>query len=191
MSLIENTPVKIVAISGSLRSVSSNTAILRALADMCPRGVELNIYNGLDSLPYFSPERDTEEASPAVAGFRKTLQDANAVIICTPEYAFGVPGVLKNSLDWTVSSGDFSKKPLALISASPLASGGDKAHAALTLTFKALDALLTEETKLIIPIVYKKITADAVLTDEATKQQLILLLESLIRLAKERNEQAI
>ena len=187
----ENIEMKIVAISGSLRTASSNTSILHALAKMSPGNIEINIYSGIDELPFFSPERDTEAAYPAVEAFRKTLQAADAVIICTPEYAFGVPGVLKNALDWTVSSGDFSKKPLALISASPLYAGADKAHASLMLTFTALDALITEKTKLIIPFVYKKINSDAVITDEETKQQLYLLLQSLIKIAKDKKEEQV
>lgn len=175
-------PLKIMAISGSLRAESSNTAVLRAIANMAPENVEINIYDGIDTLPFFSPERDIDPPNVAVATFRRTLQDADAVIICTPEYAFGVPGVLKNALDWTVSSGNFSKKPLAVISASPLASGADKAHASLMLTFKALDAITTDETKLIIPFIYKKINANAVIIDEETKQQLDTLLKSLIKI---------
>ena len=147
----EQTPIQILAISGSLRAASSNTSVLRAIANMAAENINITIYEGLDSLPYFSPERDTPNAHPAVEDLRKQIQESDAVIICTPEYAFGVPSALKNALDWTVSSGDFSKKPLALISASPLASGADKAHAALMLTFKALDAIIIEETKETIP----------------------------------------
>ena len=187
----ERTPVKIVAVSGSLRAASSNTSVLRALSNMAPNNVTIAIYNGLDALPFFSPERDTEEAHPAVATLRRLLNEADAVIICTPEYAFGVPGVLKNALDWTVSSGNFSKKPLALISASPLATGADKAHAALVLTFKALDAIITNETKLIIPFIYKKINADAAIIDEETKQQLDILLKSLIKITIEEKQKPL
>lgn len=177
--MTENAPIKIFAISGSLRASSSNTSILRAIASMVTENISITIYEGLDNLPYFSPERDTPDAHPAVADLRKQIQESDAVIICTPEYAFGVPGALKNALDWTVSSGDFSKKPLALISASPLASGADKAHAALMLTFKALDAVITDKTKLIIPVIYKKLEADNI-TDPKNRQQLIDLLESLV-----------
>ncbi|CAN5547683.1 NADPH-dependent FMN reductase [soil metagenome] len=187
----EITPIKIVAISGSLRAASSNTCVLRALAAVAPENVEININDGIDVLPFFSPERDTEEAHPAVATLRRSLNEADAVIICTPEYAFGVPGVLKNALDWTVSSGNFSKKPLALISASPLATGADKAHAALMLTFKALDAIVTDETKLIIPFIYKKINADALIIDEATRAQLFFLLQSLIKIAIEEKQKPL
>jgi chromate reductase, NAD(P)H dehydrogenase (quinone) len=187
----EITPLRITAISGSLRAASSNTSVLLALAAMAPENVEISIYDGIDGLPFFSPERDTEEAHPAVTLFRRSLNEADAVIICTPEYAFGPPGVLKNALDWTVSSGNFSKKPLALISASPLAPGADKAHAALMLTFKALDAIITDETKLIIPFIYKKINSDAAIIDEETKQQLETLLKSLVKITIEKKLEPI
>jgi chromate reductase len=182
----ENTPIKILAISGSLRSASSNTCVLRAIANMAPQNIAITIYDGLDSLPFFSPERDIENAHSSVTDLRKQIQNSHAVIVCTPEYAFGVPGALKNALDWTVSSGDFSRKPLALISASPLATGADKAHTALLLTFKALDAITNEATKLIIPTIYKKLDGNRI-TDEETKQKLSDLIYGLIGLIKEKS----
>lgn len=107
--------INIIAISGSLRSASSNTALLRAAADLAPENVKITIYEGLDKLPYFSPELDGEGAipPPTVAALRQQIKTADAVLFCTPEYAFGMPGVLKNALDWLVSSGEFVDKPTA------------------------------------------------------------------------------
>src|SRR3954469_24384219 len=108
----------IFAISGSLKSTSSNTTILRAISSFAENDVYFILFNGLEELPPFNPEK--EEGTEAVKNFRKLLEEADGIIISTPEYAFGVPGVLKNALDWTVSSGELNEKPLIAISASPL-----------------------------------------------------------------------
>jgi len=129
--------VRILAISGSLRASSTNTALVRAIAAMAPTGMDVTLYDGLGDLPHFSPDLDDEKSPAAVIQLRALLRAADGVLICTPEYAFGVPGSLKNALDWTVSSGDLNEKPVAAISASPLYSGGDKAHASLLLTLTA------------------------------------------------------
>src|SRR4051812_37876556 len=95
--------LKILAISGSLKSTSSNSNILKALSLYRKEEIEFILFENLGELPHFNPEK--EEGTLAVAGFRKLLKEADGVVISTPEYAFGVPGVLKNALDWTVSSG--------------------------------------------------------------------------------------
>ncbi|HEY2580504.1 MAG TPA: NADPH-dependent FMN reductase [Mucilaginibacter sp.] len=88
---------------------------------MAPAGIEYSIYDGLAQIPHFDPGLDNDNPPATVAEFRKLLADAHAVIICTPEYAYGVPGTLKNALDWTVSSGSLDGKTMALITASTAA----------------------------------------------------------------------
>jgi chromate reductase len=172
----------ILAISGSLRNTSSNTNILKACATLAPENIQITLYEGLDKLPYFSPELDGESAIPAptVLDLREQLKHADAVIFCTPEYAFGVPGVLKNALDWIVSSGEFYDKPTAVISASPLATGGDKANASLAQTLTVMSAIITEENKLLIPVVRTKMDAAGNITDKELENTLIRLIQSLI-----------
>ena len=173
---------KILAISGSLRAVSSNTSILKAMAALAPADVDFVLYEGLGNLPHFNPDIDTELPPGPVKDFREQLTNADGVIICTPEYAFGAPGVLKNALDWTVSSGEFTRKPVALISASPLYSGGDKAHASLLLTLKALDTITDEKSRLIIPAVYKKFDKESgKITDTTTAGELVGVMQSLLQ----------
>ncbi|HSZ71300.1 MAG TPA: NADPH-dependent FMN reductase, partial [Cytophagaceae bacterium] len=94
-------PLHILAISGSLRNTSSNTYILKALSLMAPPLAVFTFYEDLEILPPFNP--DKEQDADAVFSFRQQLSTADGVVICTPEYAFGVPGVLKNALDWVVS----------------------------------------------------------------------------------------
>lgn len=172
----------ILAISGSLRNTSTNTNIIKACAGLTSADIKITLYEGLDKLPYFSPELDTELSVPpaTVQDLREQLKHADAVLFCTPEYAFGVPGVLKNALDWIVSSGEFYDKPTAVISASPLASGGDKAHASLVQTLSVMSASIAEDSKLIIPIVRAKMDTGGNITDKELETSLLKVIHSLI-----------
>lgn len=173
---------KILCISGSLRSTSTNTNILKAIPQLGTwPDISFTIYEGLDKLPYFSPELDGEDAVPpaTVADLRAQLKAADAVILCTPEYAFGVPGVLKNALDWIVSSGEFVDKPTAVISASPMMTGGDKANASLVQTLKVMTATITGDRVLTIPTVRTKIDVNGNIIDEGLKSDLIRIVDSL------------
>ena len=160
---------KIVAFSGSLRSGSSNHAILQFLKRLSPPGLEFIIYDGLAQLPHFDPGLDGDEPPAAVVELRKLITEADAVIICTPEYAYGVPGSLKNALDWTVSGGSLVDKPLSLITAS---TGGENAHAALLLILGALSANLIKDATLLISFIRSKMDADGNITDQATAEKL-------------------
>ncbi len=148
---------------------------------MAPTGVIIKLYNGMADLPHFSPELDTDQPIEVVADLRRRLSDADGILICTPEYAFGVPGSLKNLLDWTVSSGEFVDKPVALITAS---SSGQYAHQSLQLTLGALSAKLHEDAKLLIPFVRTKIGADGQVTDKEVLNHLGKLLDALISTIK-------
>ena len=173
---MNNSGKTILAISGSLRENSSNNAVINAAAGMVNCDVNFSVYKGLGSLPHFD---DSKEPAAEVLELRKLLQEADGVLICSPEYAFGVPGVLKNALDWTVSSGELVNKPLALITA---ATGGDKAHASLLLTFQALSARLTDETKLLIQFVRSKMDNKGQVNDEATLAAIRSVVNGLVTL---------
>jgi chromate reductase, NAD(P)H dehydrogenase (quinone) len=177
--------IKILAISGSLRANSSNNAVLLAAAGMVGDHVDFTMYKGLGSLPHFD---DSKEPAVEVSEFRRLLREADGVLICSPEYAFGVPGVLKNALDWTVSSGELVYKPLALITA---ATGGDKAHASLLLTFTALSAQVPEECRLLISFIRSKMDASGSVTDTATLQAIQAVMNGLVSVieANKINEQ--
>ncbi|MCW3478131.1 NAD(P)H-dependent oxidoreductase [Neisseriaceae bacterium JH1-16] len=131
--------MQLLALSGSLRADSTNTALLRAAARQSPSGVAVTLYDELAALPAFNPDLDTEPAPAAVARFRFALRAANGVLIACPEYAHGVPGALKNTLDWVVASGEF-------------------ARAALTEILVTMSARLIDTTTLTVPLLGK--TAD-------------------------------
>jgi chromate reductase, NAD(P)H dehydrogenase (quinone) len=170
---------KILGISGSLRLNSSNMKILRALTNFAAKDVEIEIYNGIGNLPHFNPEIDQDKALASVDEWRDRLKASDAIIICTPEYAHGVPGVLKNALDWIVSSGEFMHKPTAVISASPSPDGGDKANASLVQTLKMMMATIPDAAILCIPAVSAKLSAEGEIVDVETEQALRSMLKAL------------
>lgn len=161
--------MRILAISGSLRAGSSNTALLRAAATLAPEGVEVVEYKGLGELPHFNPDIDVEEAPPSVTDFRAQLQASDGVLICSPEYAHGVPGVLKNALDWIVGSGEFMEKPVALIGASPRAT---YVRAALIETLTVMMARMVMEASIAVHLPGNKIDETGILASEQIRNPL-------------------
>ena len=141
--------MRILAISGSLRASSSNTALLQAAAALAPQDVEVIPYDGLGDLPHFNPDLDGETVAPAVSRWRSKLRDADGVVFSVPEYAHGVPGVLKNALDWVVGSGEFVDKPVTLFNASPR---GTYAQASLTETLTVMSAKVVPEASVTLQL---------------------------------------
>lgn len=170
--------LNIIAISGSLKTTSANSAILKAITQFCPENVVVEIFEGLDLLPHFNPEISGD--IPQVIHFRNKIKEADAVLFSTPEYAFGVPGVLKNALDWLVFSGELNDKPVAAVSVSPIITGGNKALASLLLTLSALGTKTNENLELSIGSIKSKINDSGVVTDGKTLQSLEFLFNNLI-----------
>lgn len=110
----------LMAISGSLRAGSSNGAIVEAATELS--SLDVVVFDGLANLPPFNPDVEAVETPVAVAVWRRALTDCSGVLISSPEYAHGVPGVLKNALDWVVGSGEFMSLPVALVNASAFSS---------------------------------------------------------------------
>ncbi len=157
---------KIVAISGSTKSASTNMSLIKAIKELTTDIFDLTIFDQIAALPHFNPDLDYTDTPPAeVAALRQLLKSADGILICTPEYAMGVPGSLKNAIDWTVSSCEFSHKPTALITASSV---GLKGHASLMETLKIIEANITEETQLVISYAKTKIGNDHSIKDEHT-----------------------
>lgn len=157
------------AICGSTRAASSNLSLLRAIQLAAAEKFTMEIFIGLATIPHFNPDLDKEDPPVEIISFRKKLNAADGILICTPEYAMGVPGSLKNAIDWTVSSCEFSKKPTALITASSL---GEKAHASLLETFKIIEADVRPATELLIPHIKMKIGENDLIKDAGTKSKL-------------------
>ena len=180
---MEQRDLVVLSLSGSLRKQSTNSRILSSIEAMMPPGVAFRVYDGLACLPHFSPDLDTDDIEPheAVVKWREKLRSADAIIICTPEYARGVPGSLKNALDWVVSSGEFVNKPTAVISASPHVEGGATALGSLITSLKMMSAIISDEITLAVPLVTKKFGPDGLLTDMNTLSLLGNLVRELIK----------
>jgi NAD(P)H-dependent FMN reductase len=174
-----NRPLRILAISGSLRRASTNTAALEALARLATEGVKVLVYGDLAKLPPFNPDDDVEDKPKpeAVETLRALVDASDALVIAAPEYAHGLPGALKNALDWLVASETFAGKPTALINTSPRAF---HAQASLREILSTMAARLTPEAFAAIALTGKAVTVDDVLADTVCTRQLTESLEALI-----------
>lgn len=148
--------MKVLAISGSLRAASINTALLRAVARLAPTGISVELCRELGNLPLFNPDLDCKE-HPSVERIFAQIAEADAVLIASPEYAHGITGVMKNALDWIVGSEYFINKPLALLNASPRAT---HAQAALRETVSVMSAQIIDAACIALPILGANLTED-------------------------------
>jgi len=129
---------------------------------LAPDTVEMSIYRGLPELPPFNPDLDGDSTPQAVTTFRCRLQACDAVLISSPEYAHGVPGVLKNALDWVVGSGELIDKPVALIHASARAT---RAWASLAETLAVMSAHLILEASITVSLDGRTLDANGIVGD--------------------------
>ena len=135
----------IATISGSLQARSANTALLEVAASVAEADVQIEPFRDLEAIAAFNPDRE-EDAPPPVVALRALLERADGVLIATPEYAFGVPGALKNAFDWMVGSGHFYEKRVAILSAAPSAERGVHARTDVERTLGAQGALIVHST---------------------------------------------
>ena len=169
---------KIFALCGSTRQNSINLTLLKIIATLEKETIEIQIFTQLDYLPHYNPDIDNPEHTPTfVLNFKNKIRQADGILICTPEYAMGVPGTLKNAVDWTVSSMEFSQKPTALITAS---TSGEKGHQALLETLKVIEAKIDNDTSLLISTPNTKIK-DGVITDKETLEKVKSVMKHLIK----------
>ena len=153
--------MKIVAISGSLRSRSTNMATLEAMKLLDP---SVEIYDGVGSLPHFNPDLDVEGTTPPapVIALRECLRAADGIVVSSPEYAHGVPSALKNMLDWLVSDGLLVGKPVVLMNATPPAA---YAQAQLTETLNTMNWRVVATIE--VPLRGKRLDAQAIAADHS------------------------
>lgn len=156
--------MRILAVSGSLRARSSNTAALNAAAKLAPPGVEVVLYEGIAALPHFNPDVDESGPPATVLEWRGQVERAQGLLICSPEYARGVAGVMKNALDWLVSGPEFHEKPVAVINASQRATHAD---AGLRVTLTTMSGRLVESASITLPLLGKNLDAEAIVADPA------------------------
>jgi NAD(P)H-dependent FMN reductase len=161
--------MRILAISGSLRTLSFNTAALQAAVAMAPAGVEIVLYTGLGNLPHFSPDRDGDEPPEIVKALRREVGLSDGLLIAAPEYAHGLPGTFKNALDWLVSCVEFPAKPVALINTSQRAI---HAQGHLREILATMSARLIDSASITLPLMGRNLNAAGILADAEMSAQL-------------------
>jgi NAD(P)H-dependent FMN reductase len=167
--------VKVLALCGSLRAASLNSALLRATARLAPAGISVRVFPSLGSLPLFNPDLEND-APDVVVDFRAQIAGADALIIASPEYAHGVTGTIKNALDWLVSFEPFANKPVAVFNASPRAHHADLA---LRETLKTMAALIVEPASITIPILGSQLNEDGMVSDASVAPRIRTALQAL------------
>ncbi|MFF0742861.1 NADPH-dependent FMN reductase [Streptomyces sp. NPDC004111] len=173
-----STPPVILLLSGSLRTGSSNESVLRTAGAVAHAGARTVLYDGLAALPHFNPDDDTDPPPAAVRELRAAIDTADAILICTPEYAGTLPGSFKNLLDWTVGGTEISDKPTAWVnSAAP--GRGQGAEETLRQVLGYTGATVVEPACARIPVDRAMLGTDGLITDENVRRQLAELLELL------------
>lgn len=167
--------IKLLALSGSLRQASYNTAVLEALATLAPANVHIEL-GDVGSLPLFNPDRENENI-PAVIQLKSALKESSGLIIASPEYAHGISGSMKNALDWLVSGDEFPYKPIMLINTSLRAS---HAQAALTEVLTTMSGNIIEQAYVSIPILSSGYDKNGILNDPQCTDNLIVGLNRFI-----------
>jgi NAD(P)H-dependent FMN reductase len=152
--------------------------LIKAAALLAPPGIEVDIYEGLGGLPHFDPDCGDAESPQTVVELRARLNSCDAVLICSPEYAHGVPGVLKNALDWLVGSGELIDKPVAIINAAPHAT---HAHASLLETVSVMSGRIVHDASIPIPLAGRKLDAAGIAADPALAEAVVRALRALTR----------
>ncbi|MCS3556448.1 MULTISPECIES: NADPH-dependent FMN reductase [unclassified Sphingobacterium] len=165
----------IFVINGSASSYSSNQKLITLIVDLTQDTLNIKVFNDLKTLPHFDPELSIENTPEEILKFRKEIEIAEGVLICTPEYVFSIPSGLKNVIEWCVSTTVFSGKPLGIITAS---AHGEKGHVELQLIMETLMANFTTETTLLISGIKGKINEKGQLTDSKTNIALLNFLDA-------------
>jgi chromate reductase len=180
--------MKVLGISGSLRSDSHNTALLRAAAELLPGNVELELWDGLKAVPPYDEDDDVEPAPAAVADLRDAIAGADAILFATPEYNQSVPGQLKNALDWAsrpFATNPLRNKPAAVVGASKGAFGAVWAQAELRKVLAATGARVVD-ADVAVGHAHERFGPDGRLADESLREQLAEVVEALVALTRAR-----
>lgn len=166
---------RILTISASTRRNSTNEAILRTISEKYSNRLEFEFFQDLDRLPHFNSDLDGDQLPDIVKVFRNKIIQSDGVLICSPEYVFSIPGVLKNAIEWTVATTVFTDKPLAYIIA---AASGEMAFESLGLIMTTLQAKIGDNSGLIIKGAKGKLDKNSQITDKGIIENINKLMES-------------
>ena len=181
--------MKILAISGSLRADSHNSALLRSAAELFPDDAELEFYDGLKAVPPYDEDDDVEPAPAAVAHLRDAIAGADAILFATPEYNHSIPGQLKNALDWAsrpLATSPLRNKPVAVVGASMGAFGAVWAQAELRKVLAATGARVVDG-EVAVGHAHQRFEADGLLADDDLREQLAEVVDALVAVTRARD----
>lgn len=170
---------KIFAINGSASSNSSNQKLIDNFAILTKDFFSVTVFNDLKTLPHFDPELSDADTPKVIIDFRKSIETADGILICTPEYVFSIPSGLKNAIEWCVSTTVFSDKPLGIITAS---AGGQKGHEELQLIMKTVMTKFTADTTLLVQGIKGKINKQGNITDSRLTDDLLKFIDAFKKL---------
>jgi chromate reductase len=177
--------VRVLGLAGSLRKGSYNRALLRVARELAPAGLAIEIYESID-LPLFDEDAEARGAPEPVAAFKAAVRQADAVLIATPEYNYGVPGVLKNAIDWASRpprEAPLDGKLAGIIGASTGMVGSARAQLQLRQAFTFTNTLAMLQPEVLVSRAHEKFDRDGCLADEATRTFLQQYLETFHRWA--------
>jgi chromate reductase len=170
--------MKILAVSGSLRAGSSNLRLLEAVKLLAPQGIPVIIRPPLDDLPYFNADVEEAGLPPIVAAWRAAIADCDALLISTPEYVHGLPGVMKNALDWLVGGMEMDHKPYAILNATP---PGEYAQASLMEILNVMGGHMVEAACIEVPLRGSKLDAAGIAAHPVFGEKIQGMFEVLAR----------
>jgi chromate reductase len=182
--------MELLAISGSLRKLSYNTALLKAAIELAPENVKISLFPAIGEMPLFNPDINENDFHDSVINFREAVAKSDAIIISTPEYAHGIPGALKNAFDWVVSSSEIILKPIAIMSVSTSELGGFRAHESLVKVLHAMNTNIIIDAALNVPFAKTKFNDKGELVDATTKQALAVALSKVVQVAEQRKTES-
>ena len=176
--------IRVAGIVGSLREGSLNKGLLRAATELAPAGMEIAIYTRLGDIPPYNDDVFMKGDPEPVADLKNFIGDADALLISTPEYNYGVPGVLKNAIDWAsrpAGKSALNRKPAALMGCSPGLGGTIRAQHSLRQSFVFTETHVMSQPEIKIPSAAALFDASAKLTDENTRQYVKKFLEAFAK----------
>ncbi len=173
--------IRVAGICGSLRQGSLNRGLLRAAVELAPTGMEISAFDRLGEIPPYNEDVFAKGDPEPVVALKQFIRDADAMLISTPEYNYGVPGVLKNAIDWAsrpAANSALNRKPAAIMGCSPGLGGTIRAQHALRQSFVFTDTHVMSQPEIKIPSAAKLFDESARLTDDNTRQHIAKFLEA-------------
>jgi chromate reductase len=173
--------MRIVGFAGSLRRASYNRGLIRAASESAPGGIVVDVFD-LAEIPFYNQDVEDAGEPPSVVAFKRAIAEADALLVATPEYNHGVPGVLKNAIDWASRprvTSPLRDKAVAVVGASPGQGSTARAQAQLRDAFVFTGACVMPQPELLVAAAASHFDDDGNLTDPALRSSLVELVEAL------------